>query len=207
MQTLGNIKKSIFMTYCVDDIQDLGSIPAASVRRMLAYNDVAAGMFARKGYRFEKQDLLQSAWVRVAVFAQNERNVVQCPETLLGEAASSVMLNERRAQIRGKGHSVRGSAYDIPLPHTPLIDMNTAKVDERLIMQQAYDNVLKTIARMTPREQEIFQLRFDQELSAREIARQLGISRPLVDRTIRKIKDSVVSCNPFKSSAPARHIA
>lgn len=130
------------------------------------------------------EDIVSEVFERVLLKAHSLRNE-EAFGTWIFTIARNLMASHGRKQAR------QGSLVDSDLLST--LAASSASVEGLVLQREEVAAILEHLRTFPQREQEIIALKFDAELSNRQIAKILGISegnvRVILYRTLRKLRD------------------
>jgi RNA polymerase sigma-70 factor (ECF subfamily) len=148
-------------------------------------------MVFRTAYRItgnaaDAEDVLQTVFLRL--LRREHRPAVESPESYLRRAAVNASLDVMRSGRDARSVPIEGLE---PRPETSL--PGGKETESRELRGQ----LRKALARLQPREAEIFALRFFEDRSNQEIAQMLGISQVhvavILHRTRRQLQNEIRS--------------
>jgi len=132
--------------------------------------------FERITRRSDGEDLLQDAYVRMAMLSDAPRN---SEAFLVNAACKRGRDTYRRERVRGERSGIEADALDFVADASPM-------QDEVLIARARLRHIQDGVARLSPRTREIFLLHRLDGLKYREIAEIAGISQSAVEKHIAK---------------------
>ncbi|WP_340274530.1 RNA polymerase sigma factor [Roseibium algae] len=144
-----------------------------------------------RGNREDAEDLLSSTLVKAVSHVERHETEVREPRAFLLFA----MKNEYISRLRrlNSERQVRDFQADVYQDHTGGLADKKPDQENLLRHQDALREVFKVVNGLPSEFGEVFRLRFCEELSYREIARDLSISEPLARKRVQHLRQKLKS--------------
>ncbi|MTH95140.1 RNA polymerase sigma factor [Roseibium sp. RKSG952] len=177
-----------------DGTADRKDLQPASARIWLSW--IADALVLRRralrltrGNREEAEDLLSATLVKAVTHVERHQTEVREPRAFLLFA----MKNEHISRIRRlcSERQVRDFKADIHEPYGVDLSDHQPGQEEKLKHREALARVLDQVGMMTPELRQVFQMRFCEERSYKDIAASLGISEPLARKRVQHLRQSL----------------
>ncbi|WP_417670736.1 RNA polymerase sigma factor [Roseibium sp.] len=140
-----------------------------------------------KGNREEAEDLLSSTLVKAVNHVERHETQVREPRAFLLFAMKNEYISRLRRQ--NSERQVRDFQADVYQDFSAGLADRQPDQENLLRHQDALRRVLKAVEALSPEFRRIFQLRFYDEESYREIARSLCISEPLARKRVQHLRE------------------
>ncbi|HCK5608402.1 RNA polymerase sigma factor [Pseudomonas aeruginosa] len=138
-----------------------------------------------RGNSHRAEEWLSSTAVKALLFLRQSPERVRDPQGFLFLVLEHVYLDSARHQIREDRLIDRGiDLHDGQLERFAAVGSPL----ERLEQLERLDQVDKTLASLSRQQQQLFELRFIEELPYADIASQLGIAPPLVRKRVQLLR-------------------
>lgn len=138
--------------------------------------DALARIVRRTRSREDAEDLLHSAWLRLAAYrAEHE---VREPVGFLVQTASRLAIDRHRQRRRQSNEPLESLGV--------ALEDDGPLQDEVLATRERLRRVQAGLERLTPRTRQIFVMHKVQEMKLREIATALGITQSAVEKHVAK---------------------
>lgn len=166
------------------------NVPASGI--WMSWIDDAAVLRRRalrltKGNREDAEDLLSTTLVKAVTHVERHETEVREPRAFLLFA----MRNEHISRLRRlKSENIaRDERSDVYQDYLGDLSDNQPDQEHQLEHQEVLQRVLDLVSALSDEFRQVFQLRFCEELSYREIAQQLGISEPLARKRVQHLRE------------------
>ncbi|NVK33067.1 MAG: RNA polymerase sigma factor [Rhodobacteraceae bacterium] len=145
-----------------------------------------------KGNREDAEDLLSSTLVKAVSHVERHETEIREPRAFLLFAMKNEYISRlRRLKSENQVHDPKADVYQDYIGE--LADRQPDQEDQ-LAHQETLLRVLDAVAALSPEFRQVFQLRFREELSYREIAKALEISEPLARKRVQHLREHLRTC-------------
>jgi RNA polymerase sigma-B factor len=144
--------------------------------------------FRDKGWAVRAPRRMQELYLRLTKVIDSLSQTLGHPPTIADLAAATDSSEEAVLEAMEAGQAYRFTSLDAPIGggDTQTFAANTGDVDPGMADAERRAVLAPLLARLTPRDQRIVNLRFFKEMTQGEIAAELGISQMHVSRLLAK---------------------
>ncbi|GAB2880843.1 hypothetical protein GCM10027093_15060 [Paraburkholderia jirisanensis] len=139
-----------------------------------------------KGDIHRADELLSDAALKVHIYLQRSPERVQNLAGFLFLALNHAFLDYARR--RSRENSVLEFNADWDEDHTLELAGYTPSVEQQLLLRQQVLNLAQTLSRLTPQQQMLFTLKFEEDRPYLHIAATLGINEPLARKRVELLR-------------------